>query len=541
MAASMLAPQAPLVRPATARVVVIGAGIVGNSLVHHLAQLGWRDIVQIDKGPLPNPGGSTGHASNFIFPVDHSRELADLTLDSVRQYKELGVFTESGGYEVARTEERMEELRRRMSSARAWGVPAELVTPDHVVERVPFLDKDKILGAFWCPSVGVVDSLRAGTLFRESALALGALTVVSTVEVVGMDVEAGPDQAGAHHRRRHRGRDGRDRLRRVEPEAGEDGGRVDPAHPRGPPDDLGGADPAARRATGRDLVPDRPRHGHVLLRAPARRRHGGGLLRPPRDPLRRRRDPVDRAVQALPHRAAVHGRRLRPAAGAGLRAHAGRARRRRGRDPLRDQRPALADPGRRAAARGDARGQGPVVGGRGVDQGGPGRRAGRRGVDDPRPLRDRRAPRRHRAVLPAPAHPRLRAVPHVGGVQQDLRHRAPRRAVVRRARQAARADARGPARRRVPSSSRPSAGSGRSGTSPTRPCSASTATGSCRASTSGTPAGGRRSSTPSTSRCASGRASWTCPRSRSSTSSGRPRRRPCRASSSPRPTWPTAG
>ena len=82
--------------PSTAR-VVIGAGIVGNSLVHHLARLGWRDIVQIDKGALPNPGGSTGHASNFIFPVDHSRELADLTLDSVRQYKELGVFTESGG------------------------------------------------------------------------------------------------------------------------------------------------------------------------------------------------------------------------------------------------------------------------------------------------------------------------------------------------------------------------------------------------------------------------------------------------------------
>lgn len=177
--------------PRTARVVVIGAGIVGNCLVHHLARLGWRDIVQIDKGPLPNPGGSTGHASNFIFPVDHSREIADLTLDSMRQYKELGVFTESGGYEVARTEERMEELRRRMSSARAWGVPAELVTPDHVVERVPYLDKDQILGAFWTPSVGVVDSLRAGTLMRESALALGALTVVSTVEVVGMDVERG--------------------------------------------------------------------------------------------------------------------------------------------------------------------------------------------------------------------------------------------------------------------------------------------------------------------------------------------------------------
>jgi glycine cleavage system aminomethyltransferase T/glycine/D-amino acid oxidase-like deaminating enzyme len=177
--------------PTSARVVVIGAGIVGNSLVYHLARLGWRDIVQIDKGALPNPGGSTGHASNFIFPVDHSREITDLTLDSVRQYKEMGVFTQSGGFEVARTEERMEELRRRMSSAKAWGIDASLVTPDEVVEKVPFLDPSVIVGAFWTQSVGVVDSLRAGTIMRERALELNALTVVPTVEVVGLDVEAG--------------------------------------------------------------------------------------------------------------------------------------------------------------------------------------------------------------------------------------------------------------------------------------------------------------------------------------------------------------
>lgn len=177
--------------PTSARCVVIGAGIVGNSLVYHLAKLGWRDIVQIDKGPLPNPGGSTGHASNFIFPVDHSREMTDLTADSMRQYKELGVFTESGGFEVARTEERMEELRRRMSSAKAWGIEASLVTPEEVVEKVPFLDPSVIIGAFWCPSVGVVDSLRAGTLMRERAMELGALNVVSTVEVTGLDVEDG--------------------------------------------------------------------------------------------------------------------------------------------------------------------------------------------------------------------------------------------------------------------------------------------------------------------------------------------------------------
>src|SRR5437016_10483568 len=108
--------------PSSAKAVVIGAGIVGNCLVYHLARLGWRDLILLDKGPLPNPGGSTGHASNFIFPVDHSKEMTQLTLDSVRQYRELGVFTQSGGIEVARTEERLEELRRRMASAKAWGI-----------------------------------------------------------------------------------------------------------------------------------------------------------------------------------------------------------------------------------------------------------------------------------------------------------------------------------------------------------------------------------------------------------------------------------
>src|SRR5919204_4304388 len=95
--------------PAAARAVVVGAGIAGNCLVYHLARLGWTDLVLLDKGPLPNPGGSTGHASNFIFPVDHSKEMTQLTLDSVRQYDEEGVFTKSGGIEVARTEERMQE------------------------------------------------------------------------------------------------------------------------------------------------------------------------------------------------------------------------------------------------------------------------------------------------------------------------------------------------------------------------------------------------------------------------------------------------
>jgi glycine/D-amino acid oxidase-like deaminating enzyme len=150
---------------------VIGAGIVGNSLVHHLALLGWRDVVLVDKGPLPNPGGSTGHASNFIFPIEYSKMMFELTSDSTEQYKELGVFTESGGIEVARTPERMTELRRRLTQAKAWGIPAELLSPEGVRKLVPYLDESVILGGGYFPTVGVVDSLRAGTLMRDQARA----------------------------------------------------------------------------------------------------------------------------------------------------------------------------------------------------------------------------------------------------------------------------------------------------------------------------------------------------------------------------------
>jgi len=166
--------------PTHARCVVIGCGIVGNSVAYHLFRLGWRDVVLVDKGPLPNPGGSTGHASNFIYLVDHSKEMTALTVESVNQYKEMGVFTESGGIEVARTRERMQELARRMASGASWGIePVSLVTPAEVKQLVPYIDESIILGGFYTPGVGVVDSLRAGTIMRERAQGAGALQVTA--------------------------------------------------------------------------------------------------------------------------------------------------------------------------------------------------------------------------------------------------------------------------------------------------------------------------------------------------------------------------
>ena len=180
--------------PENAKVVVIGAGIVGNCLVGHLSDLGWNDIVQIDKGPLPNPGGSTGHASNFIFPVDHNKEMALLTYESQKQYGDLGLQNVPGGIEVARDEVRLEEFRRRMTSAKAWGIESEILTPSQVKELVPFINEEIIIGGFYTPSVSVVDSLETGTQMRQKAQEAGSLKVFANTEV--LDIETTEDAVG---------------------------------------------------------------------------------------------------------------------------------------------------------------------------------------------------------------------------------------------------------------------------------------------------------------------------------------------------------
>ena len=156
----------------------------------------------------------------------------------------------------------------------------------------------------------------------------------------------------------------------------------------------------------------------------------GRLVRAPADPPRPRRDPLDRGGGADADRAAVHAGGLRAAARARAPARAGDPRRRVGRDQVRDQRPALADARRPAAARRDARGEGPLVGGGGLGQGRPRSRqvrspsgwcsASRRSTSS-RPT--------SRASTPSSArqqHVKGRAA---GGLQQDVRDRPPGRAV----------------------------------------------------------------------------------------------------------------
>src|ERR1700721_883499 len=176
--------------PARASAVIVGAGIVGNSLACHLARLGWGGPVPGGKGPRPHPRGPPGHASNFIFPIEYSKMMMELTRDSTEQYQELGVFTQSGGIEVARTQARRDERGRGCTGAEAGGSPAPPCSPAEVAKLVPYLDESVILGGAHFPTVGVVDSLRAGTLMRDNAIQLGALRVLAGAGVLGLEKSA---------------------------------------------------------------------------------------------------------------------------------------------------------------------------------------------------------------------------------------------------------------------------------------------------------------------------------------------------------------
>ena len=353
------------------------------------------------------------------------------------------MLTVCGGIEVARTEERMEELRRRMASAKSWGIePVSLVTPAEIKELVPYIDETILLGGFYTPGVGVVDSLRAGTIMRERATESGALSVFA-----GTDVQRPGRGAGSHPPRPHvarddRGRDGGDRVRGVEPAPRPDGRCAHPAHADGAPDDRHRARAALREVEQGDRVPDRARHGRLHVRAPGRRRARDRLVRAPLDPPRPRGDPVHRGGGALAHRVSVHAGRLRPPDGGRARPDAGDRRRRVRRREVRDQRPHLAHTRRDADPRRDTRGQG-SLGGRGrLGQGRAWGRQVRGRVDGARRVAHR-PPHLGRQPLPrAPEDPRARQGAHLRGVPEDVRDHPPGRAVGLRPRHSHLADAR---------------------------------------------------------------------------------------------------
>ncbi|RLV50017.1 FAD-dependent oxidoreductase [Nocardioides mangrovicus] len=181
--------------PQRARIVVVGGGVIGTSVAYHLTQLGETDVVLLEQGRLS--GGTTWHAAGLVGQLRASESGTRLVQYSVQLYAELEARTglsagyrQCGGVTVARTPERMTQLRRTAASADAYGLECELLTPDEAAQRYPVMRTDDLVGAIWLPGDG-----KANPTDLTTALAKGARTggarIHEGVRVTGVRTERG--------------------------------------------------------------------------------------------------------------------------------------------------------------------------------------------------------------------------------------------------------------------------------------------------------------------------------------------------------------
>jgi 4-methylaminobutanoate oxidase (formaldehyde-forming) len=185
--------SAPL--PSHARVVVIGGGIVGCSTAYHLTRLGWRDVALLERAALSC--GTTWHAAGLVGQLRSSLNMTQLIRYSTELYAALEAETgqatgwkRCGSLSVARTAERMIQLKRTASMARAFGVEAELIGLDEAARRWPLMRTDDLVGAVWLPGDGKANPADVAAALARGARAGGA-TICENVKVTGIEVEAG--------------------------------------------------------------------------------------------------------------------------------------------------------------------------------------------------------------------------------------------------------------------------------------------------------------------------------------------------------------
>jgi glycine cleavage system T protein len=179
--------------PARARCVIIGGGLAGASIAYHLTELGWRDVVLLERAELTS--GSTFHSAGFVGQLRSSLTLTRMMMYSVELYRRLEReaaeppgWMETGGLRLAVSTERMEELRRQAAWARTFGLPLELISAEEAVRRFPLLDVDGVRGASFLPSDGYIDPSRLCRALAEAAVRRGA-QVLTGLRVIGIDIE----------------------------------------------------------------------------------------------------------------------------------------------------------------------------------------------------------------------------------------------------------------------------------------------------------------------------------------------------------------
>ena len=187
----MASAPASLSPTVSTRVVIIGAGIVGTNLADELVARGWNDITVVEQGPLDMPGGSTSHAPGLVFQTNPSKTMtlfAKYTVEKLLSLKKDGLscFNQVGGLEVATTEERYEELKRKLGYAASWGIEARLIDAAECMKLYPLLNEELVLGGLHIPSDGLALAARATQLLIERSREAG-VTYLGSTPVTGIE------------------------------------------------------------------------------------------------------------------------------------------------------------------------------------------------------------------------------------------------------------------------------------------------------------------------------------------------------------------
>ena len=181
--------------PDRARVVVIGGGVGGASIAYHLAELGERDVVLVDRNELTS--GSTFHSAGLVGQLRGSLPLTTMMMYSVALYRRLAAETdtdpgwvECGGIRLACTPEREEELDRQVAWARTFGLPLERISPEEAREHFPLMAGDGVRAASYLPTDGYLDPSQLTYALADGARKGGAQIFTHT-RVHAIDVRDG--------------------------------------------------------------------------------------------------------------------------------------------------------------------------------------------------------------------------------------------------------------------------------------------------------------------------------------------------------------
>lgn len=181
--------------PSSARVVIIGGGIVGCSVAYHLGKLGWTDVILLERNRLTS--GSTWHAAGLVGQLRSSASITQLLGESVDLYKRLEAETGlatgwkmNGGLRLACNQDRWTEVKRQATTAKSFGLDMQLLTPKEAQDLWPLMEVDDVVGAAFLPTDGQANPSDIAQALARGARMAG-VTIAEQVAVTGIEVADG--------------------------------------------------------------------------------------------------------------------------------------------------------------------------------------------------------------------------------------------------------------------------------------------------------------------------------------------------------------